>query len=508
MITTILAAGVVAAAGTAYLIVFGVRLRPEWSIYGYLLLWITVPKAFRFAYLTNGADLPEGVTIFTLLEGFAALTMVIALLAHPGLRRREDKRLRPLLRWMASFAGIATATMLVSFGWLSSLLPTRADGLWQFFAHTAPLQHRVVPFLSVIYALIFIHACVAFITKTSQVEAILLILFASGIELGLETIVFSYFGLNGGIFTHSIQAGPSGGRFNSIVFTAYDTVGVFAIVGLCAGMYFVFSGGGRFLSRPVALTGFVLCWLPALRSYQRSALVAALAALALVYWLAAKRHARLLATIGAVVVVMSIVGAGLGGRVGKALGGAVRPDYFSTESLDGRVGLQNRALDVVDHFKPFGAGPGMVRYAMKYPFEGPRAHDGARLTRTVYRSEQTGTRFTNSHNMLLEFVVQYGLAGILLLVAMGRVIWLAWHARVQWPPPPSLVSSFFAQICGAGMLVGIGLHGQFEATDLPVFLYVLPVFLLARECRSTPTGAEVHLSEKPVRLHAVPASRA
>src|SRR6476619_766959 len=72
----------------SYVTYFGLIAKPEWSIYSYLLIWMIVPKAFRLYYLTGGAsDLPDGLTVFHILEAIAICAIAVAMMKHRRSRR-------------------------------------------------------------------------------------------------------------------------------------------------------------------------------------------------------------------------------------------------------------------------------------------------------------------------------------------------------------------------------------------------------------------------------------
>lgn len=456
-----------------YVMVFAVIARPRSSLYAYLALWVIVPKAFRLIYLTGGAhDLPEGVTAFNILEGVAVLGIVVAML----LRRKmpdADPDVRPLKRFALLLLASGVVSLVVPMG---GLIPfrTHADGMWQYIGDTLPSQYRILPVLSMLYGAVFLYGCARFIRTREDTEPFFWIFALSGVELAIERVAFVNLSFFGELNRLAIE---KSGRFNSLVFTGYDLAGVFAILAVASSLYLALRG------RRVAWVMFAIAWVPIIGGYQRAVLLGGLAAVALVYWLIARRGSRVIVITAGIAFALAMVVTGLDRTiltaVGRSLGGEVRPEYFRSETFDVRLALWKRAYDTFHFLAPFGAGPGMTATAMNYPIPDAEPITRSALASDVYSSLELGTRTTNAHNAYIELVVEHGIPGLALLLGLMVLMGRLWRRRLR--PKEGTVGAqaleWPGQACAFAMLVGLGIHGIFEATPTPYALYFLGMYL-------------------------------
>ncbi len=490
----------------AYLVYFGAIARPERSIYAFLLVWVLVPKSFRMFYLT-GNDLPDGLTIFNIVEGAAALAIALAMIVHhsrlgmpPALRR---------VRQIALLLCVSGAIgLFVSYGILSMLMRLELDGMWGFLQSAATAQERILPVAAMFYAVVLIFGASLFVRTERQMEIVLAIFFFSGLELVAETIVFFELHLVPGLSQWAVN---DSGRFQSLVFTSYDRVDEFCIFAFCSGLYFA-----RTRQRLRYYLGSALITLPLLATFARSALLGAALAVVVFWWLTAKgTRDRFFYAASALVLLLVALSMGLEQPIlelfATHIGGEVRPDYFSTESLEVRVGYWARALDLVRFTAPFGAGPGMARYALQYNF-----HQGyyglSDLGLAAYDGLALGTRETVVHNEPLQFVVEHGVLGIVALLIFVTLLvsnftqWRRRRMQVVSPRRDVALGALFA------MFVGEAFNTQFEPTMVPYSIHLLLAYLTSlclcldhetlrrhRVQRTAPVARKVELREVPTR---------
>jgi hypothetical protein len=468
----------------SYLIYFGLIAKPEWSIYAYILVWLTVPKAFRLFYISGGAyDLPEGLTVFHIVEAVAVCGIVVALVRHHGLRFSEKTETLRRFAWFFLITGIVS--FAVSFGFLSIIFSSQLDDLWTYLEWNTELQNRILPFAAIVFGVIFLYGCIAFITERKHVETILLLFLLLGIGMGLECLAFYYLA---SIYTIPIltplarwSAQQGEGRFMSLVFSSFDQVGLFSIVAVSCCLYFSLTRKNKLI-----LLLLPLLFLPILAGYQRSVLMGTVVSLVFVYWHASANKNRFayVSMAAALLITMYIFDTDfvLLNKVSAGLGGAERGDYLSTESLDARLGLQIRALEVFTGTFPFGVGPGMISTAMNSPIhqtmlgvEFPRVAD---YSAAIYGQVASGLRKTNCHNTFLEFIAEHGLLGV---VALSTFLFLITRNFLLWVKRSRLISqrenySFFGQACIYAILLGMGVHGLFESTLFPYSMYFMLLY--------------------------------
>ena len=478
-----------------YTIYFGLIAKPVWSVYAYLIIWFVIPKAFRLIYISGGVyDFPEGLTVFNIIEAVAICGIAVALIKHH--RKPELKKKTKAMRWFAwLFLLTGTISFIVSFGFLSLIFSSHFDELWTYIEWHTELQNRIVPFATVVFGVIFLYGCFSFITEKKQVETILLLFLLLGVELSVESVLLYYIPpfypvpILTQLAAFSVQAG---GRFMSLAFTSFDQVGVFAIIAIGCCLYFSQSRKSKLL-----LLLLPLLFLPIVAGYQRSVLLGACATIGFVYWNSSSGKKRVaLVSIGlALLLTMSVLDSDLllVNKVGESLGGSERADYFSTDSLDARFGLQIRATDVFVQAFPFGVGPGMLPTAMNSPISqsvlGNQIPTVAAYSASMYSQLASGFRKTNAHNILLEFIVEYGLLGVLVLgVFFYLLISNFWYWMKNSRSAPR-DSSFFLQTYIFAILLGILIHGLFESTYFPYsmyFMFLYITFIPKLETESTP----------------------
>jgi O-antigen ligase/polysaccharide polymerase Wzy-like membrane protein len=464
-----------------YVTYFGLIAKPDWSIYAYLVIWMTVPKSFRLYYITAGIyDFPEGVTVFHVIEAIAICGIGVALIKHRRKTQTDGTEWLRRFSWLFLIAG--TISFFISLGILSSIFPTYLDELWNYLSLHSDLQYRVLGFAFVLYSGIFLYGCIAFITELRQVERILTFFLGLGIIMSLESIVFYYlvsipgFNLFPSIAAYSVHQASN--RFMSIVFTNFDQVGLFLIIAVGCCLYFAVSR-----KRKAILGLLPLLFLPVLAGYQRSVLFGVLVTLGFFYWhhSSGKRRVAYISLIGAAIVTMYILDSDLLilNNLAAELGGTTRADYFSTESLDVRFGLQMRAIELFLYAFPFGVGPGSAPVAMNSPIHQavlginfPQVSD---YSAAIYGQISTGVRTTNPHNFFVEFLLEHGALGLTVLVGSFFLIFRNFRT---WLKSSSIIPQgdnrlFFAQVAIYALLLGVGIHESFESTFFPFTMYMM-----------------------------------
>lgn len=466
-----------------YVTYFGLIAKPAWSLYAYVLIWMTVPKAFRLYYITGGLyDLPEGMTVFHILELISVCGIVVALIRHRKKRPQLEKS-ESLKRFTWFFLCTGLISLVISFGFLALFFPMmRLTNLWNFINLHSELQYRILAITSMAYGVIFVYGCVAFINELKQVEVFLLLFLLLGMAMGCESGLFYYLPLISSSYSlfpslAGWSVNQATERFMSLIFTNIDQVGLFSIIAAGSAMYFALSRKKSLL----VLLPIVL--MPVFAGYQRSVLLGVLTTWMFLYWNSTTGKKRVVYVCLAVVFLagMYMVDSDLLliNNIASELGGHTRLDYFSSETLDVRFGLQLRAIELFLYSFPFGVGPGMAATAMNSPiresmlgFAFPQVGD---FSTAVYGQVATGIKTTNPHNFFIEFTVENGLLGILVL---AMFLFLLLRNFRDWLVAGRGSSSrdhrlFLVQACVYSVLFGIGMHETFESTAFPYGIYFM-----------------------------------
>lgn len=449
---------------------------PQWLLYAYWALWLFFPKDLRLASLSaHHYDLPRGVTVFSVLEAVAAFGIVVALVKHRrGLTfPRESK-------WVVALAGMllvcAVIALTSSLGVFDAIVPAQASGLSRFLRHFGQLPYRVLPVLEILYALVLVVGCSRFIGDIGQLEPFLWLSALSGVELCFERLIF----MNLGIAPSLHHLVVIEGRFNSIVFSDYDWVAIFCMLSICSALYLGLRG------RKWGWVAFALSWYPLLGSYQRAPILGVVAALILIGgWLASRRQVLIgVAAVVALVVAMTAAAPSHNPLrlVGSTLGGQVRSNYFDTTDGTERLAYAKRGLDVFEYIFPVGAGPSMALEAMSYPTPGVKANLSSPLASHLYYLLSIGDIVTNPHDIYIEFLVDFGILGALLIVAYVAVVarLFARRRRTGEASDGEARRARLLQAVAFGMTLSLGVEGLLSYDfQFPYFVFILPLVLVA-----------------------------
>ncbi len=264
------------------------------------------------------------------------------------------------------------------------------------------------------------------------------------------------------------------------MFTSYDRVGTFLILAICASLYLALSG------RRLAWGAFAIAWFPLIGTYQRAPIVGAVAGVIDLFATVATRRQLKIAGGGLLVIIAALAIAAPdhnpATEVGRALGGSVRSNYFDTADGVERLAYGKRALDVSGYMFPLGVGPDMAMNAMRYPIPGATSGLSNPLARALYLRLSDGDEVTNPHDIYLEFLVDFGILGVLLMLAFAVTLVQLFRSRLtrREAVDPELRALRFAQDSAFGMAVGLGLENLLTYdTGFPYWVYVFPLCLAA-----------------------------
>jgi O-antigen ligase len=445
-------------------LVFALNVRkPEHAVYGYLLVWMLCPKWAHLSHL--GIDLPEQLTDSLFLSDFVNAIIAFGLLLVCLLRRPK------------STPRYARSINFILCGFLLMAAVSLTSGLFCTFSLRSDLSimdYYVRPTLSMVYDIIFGWAFLRYIDTQKKIERFLACFVVSGIELVCEVFLFYYFHLFPALGHHAIN--PDG-RFLSLTYLSFDTVGLVAIIAICSTFYFAITRKSMLM---VAL--MFLMFLPIVATLERgplSAAVLSLCAVGLFCLRLPKRYLKIVLPIGLAGLLVSSVAilhvgsnlSDLPSRINRALGVTTGPTSTLQDTFFARVGLWFRGIDIyVDNF-PFGAGNHLVDYYMGQPVP---AHfygvlDGRAYSN--YRAVVINGRLTNTHNAFLEFIIENGIGGLVMLGVCILIILRQFHCfilgnRLDHRPNDR---SYVAQACIYACMIGLAWRYFFEASDRMYF---------------------------------------
>jgi len=464
-------------------LIFALNVRkPEHAVFGYLMVWMLCPKWAHLSHL--GIDLPEQLTDSLFLSDFVNAIIALGLLLVCLLRRpRATPRYVSSINCILGGFFLMTAVSLVS-GLYFTLSPQSGLNIMDYY---------VRPSLSIVYDVIFGWAFIRYIDTQKKVERIFACFVFSGAELVGEVITFYYFHLFPALGRHAIN--PDG-RFLSLTYLSFDTVGLVCVIAICSTLYFAITRKSM-----VMLALMFLMFLPIVATLERgplSAAVLSLCAVGIFCLRLPKRYLKIILPIGlAGLLVFSLaivhVGSNLNDlprRINSSLGVATVATSTLQESFFVRVGLWFRGIDIYwDNF-PFGAGNHLVDYYMGQPVP---AHfygvlDG--MAYSNYRGVVINGRLTNTHNAFLEFIIENGIFGIVMFGACLFAIWRQFHRFILADHGASRLKDrgYIAQACIYACMIGTAWRYFFEASDRLYFLLFAALTMISLFPNLDPRG--------------------
>ncbi len=455
-----------------YIVIFSVILKPDRAIYAYLILWVTFPKFIRFLPVLGTFDLP-GVSYFDIFHALAALTIAITLF----FKKEEWRKINVspslkkfyLLVFFTAIVTLVSSYVLLDTGKIS--FSSEIKG--QFFTRDVAL---------LFYGLIFLLGLMAFIKEMRQVEIILGILVLAGALLVVESVFLYHLGV-----VPELRFWISailGGEFQSLIFLNSTWVGLFCMMSLCSGFYFVWKYR-KFQMLPLVL----LIFIPALATYQKSLLGGMIVALGAFCYLAMKRQVKVFVLLGLGFLASATLFYGNSPgffshsfeKVITVLGGEVRPmDYWGEGTATSRLGPYLRAIDVIVFFFPLGVGEGLGEYYLSSSVPTYFSdYTPDRSSSKLYADLITGEHQTSTHNLYLQYIMENGLLGILVLVSfLYLTLKNADYFKRHSLRPLGLTNVVsIAQACTYSALAGISFHYLFESSSKLYFIFFLLLFL-------------------------------
>lgn len=449
-----------------YIVLFTIILRkPEYSIYGFILVMFLVPSGGTDFVIFKIAKLPSAtsVTINFLVQSVASMAICVNLIS-----RRPRGQMVSLGKFRMFFYLIIASIFLQIIINSIYFSPDNPYGIMfepQDFVGFGPL----------LFGVIFLLGCLSFFDDPQKLETVYAIFLLFGLVMSLEVIAYCILDLSLPFHDRVIH---QTGRFNEFFLADYVKAGLLSGVAIGSALYFSFGRRKYWL-----LTIVPVLFLPIIFSYQRATLVMALLVILIFFLLLvfSRQFTQTIIFLGLVFALgVGVFSWGEGGVLKgteRIMTGAPRPVYFAgyLESGEARGGANLRAVDVL-LCEPLGVGfmrAARFMSSMDIPsnFQISREYAAA----TAYYSRLTsGKHETTSHNFFLDLGVEYG------LVAMAALLWLLYACLVNFRNFMRMVGRGYLKdrnllllsYANYAIFFGIVAYGLFQNTRLyPMFFF-------------------------------------
>jgi len=407
--------------GIVYFVYFGCVAPPEMAFYNWVYFFFLFPKkGVRGEYEVLLAVLfrHRDYSLYEIGEILIVVTLVFVLLARRG---KASRRLRPWKPFKGLF-WFSCAACIVGLCHLGLCLAGYKTELYDGLRMWRALWPLIVG--GVIWT-----ASERFIEQERQMARIMFVGFLAACGLAGEFLISKYTSLlPAGVLYFEFD--PQLGNFRS----AWQSTG--GESGLLVGQMLIAGIGGAYgwlrLRRPVTAVACIGLFLYViLFTYNRGSLVAGLGAAAVIGWLAVRRWRGGVTVLVACLIALVIVDWSGKYWLIRALGVDTtkigEQTFFDASSLSLRLGAQLRGIEVFLHEPLLGAGPGhlwaeMVNPAVPQRFDAQKVSD---RSQEMYAAVTNPDYKTNSHNLGVDLIAEYGIAGlgvvVLFLAVMVRL---------------------------------------------------------------------------------------
>jgi O-antigen ligase len=283
----------------------------------------------------------------------------------------------------------------------------------------------------ILVGLIVFKASTLYINNQNQVERILKIMMYGCVALSVEFTLFKFFEF-GDLLPNflSARAFEGIGGFRSTIQGSSLFVSQLLILGIAATIYFF----NKLKKNYYVLLIFFFCFM-IIYTNHRTSFLSAIVLIFIMLYLNKRIIGKfvLYSTITFVLITGFLnIWSPTSHKFQNQLSSILDPNrvkssgYFGTVTTESRLGLSFRAIDVFLFDPLFGAGPGNVVVYMgssivpntlkKYiPLKSEFIWDG-------YQSVASGHRLTNSHNLYIQVICEYGIMGLLAILITFFVI--------------------------------------------------------------------------------------
>lgn len=459
---------IIASLAMAYVIYFGIiSKKPENSLYAFLLLFLFFPKSGNDFRIFRIEEL-VGISFSLMLQDVAAFTICLHLIRAKKLKSQIPKKL-------GIFCLLISCTVIFTF--ILALVQQLAGGYWELMVTPEDLTWAA----PLLYGLIFLYGCIAFIKRVEQIEQIFMIILFSGIDLVLEAVLYFYLRLP---LPFSERAIHESGRFMGFFFADFVTLALVCFMSIGCALYFLLARKRYIFSLLIPLL-----FLPIVYTYQRASAAAGVLIIGCFFLIGGYLRPRVVVPIMVLIVGLSVF-SNIIERFWEPLKsfweGDIRPDFFTSyaDSWTSRVGAYLRGLDVILFSFPSGVGPGRVDIFMGSAVV-PNyfgLSKGWMEAQHFYWIIASGQHPTGSHSFFINFIAEYGLLGVVAMWVFisGFLSNLRIFGRVGKGLKKNNLQFFLVQTTAYSVLAGIAfwwIYYHYTFYWLWFFLFFLTYFL-------------------------------
>ena len=440
--------------------------KPERSIYTYLILWVTFPKNIRFLPFIGTYDL-TGYSYFDVFQTIATLHIVI-LLIQKGYGDTKSLQMPRRIKELTIFF-IVTLVLTTITGSIRYL----------FFVNEKDiipigdlLANAFMPFTGVIFSL----GLFAFFLEYKKVEKLLGILAIGGVLILIEHLLMVELHLFSALDQWAYTSDNI--RYNSLFYGSYDLKAIFCVISALSISYFAIERKKYFLLPLVFLMIF-----PIHTTFARTPYLGYFLGLIIFIIIYMKKKKVMLKFMLFFIILFGVLFISVNSNsILKSTNyfitddGLVRENDINDEhSLDSRLGLWFRSVDIIIYHFPMGVGEGMFEV---YSASNLTPNIMSPLVPSNYQlgyESSSGFYRTKPHNVYIEFIAEYNILGfIVLILFIKEILKYLWGSRLKHK---ERVNNLFRATV-SGMTVGLGAMNLFDSVVRLYFVYGMLMFFV------------------------------
>lgn len=454
--------------GVFYVVYFGLIAAPQRAIYNWMIMLMLFPKKElrpdMESLLNIGLGFTNvGLSMYQILDIFIVLAIILSILTRKPSLRQERMPLNVRFFYRAYFIMAIIGLLHVVIAWYYIDI-LDSFGYDRMFIGLWPLLSGLIVFKASFY----------FINSEDHIKKIFTIPLASSTILLAEFLLAKYTSiLPQSVVYYSLNYR---GAFRSALQSGDLFVSLILITGAASSFFFYYTSRKKFYLVLAAAFAFVI-----MQTYNRGSFLGVLIMAAVVFTGMSRQNKWIVYGLSgtALILITAPFFSGLFQEQGifKTLsdilnvGDVKKEGYFDFSSTFDRMGATVRGLDVFLYAPVFGSGPGNITLFMSSP--SVPGNLGWIISNPIslgfYQLIVSGMHSTDPHNLYVRLTAEYGLAGMVVVLATFYVPFINFRAfkrEYRENPHDKVHGLYIARLCSSSIITAFGVYFMFQAGPL------------------------------------------